>query len=1273
MVNVYNSGGGFIGGYVTIQAGINACPNNGSVVCDDGIYTGAGNKELGWTGKKITVKSLNGASNCIIDCQNSGRGFCFEYAYDCGTISGFTIRNGYITGGWPSGCGGGILCTSSSPTITNCIISGNNVYGDSHGGGIACYVYSSPTITNCIISGNNAYGDSIGGGIFCSAYSSPTITNCIISGNNAYGGGGIFCYAFSSPTITNCIISGNVAYNYGGGIACINSSPSIDYNDVWNNSEGNYWGCSAGSHDISADPQFVSSSDYHLKYGSPCINAGSNTALGIPLTDFDGNPRIIEGTVDMGVYECIYIHTKDANGIWLISDDFKAQLNLLQGAKPIWEAHLINTPDEKIDLISIGTLSQQAERELHTFMSQSCNLSVVNDKGQWNEKGFWQNTKGIPIKYCYPTTQGSIYGADRGFFDLQIELTPITICKIWKDGVALPDQPIIPDGTTENTAIITGMTMVFDTATAHLDEAQVGNGYFANRVVFEENIRVWKGFEYESGGKEFIPAFTGMIDKVSTNDINGKATISAIDYNKKLAQITAEKVTMDGSDGSLTTKLNVSEPISGGKGLTSTATKIPVLAPIDKWATTGKIKIDDEVISYVSIINTTDDKSFNGCIRGADLTTPAEHNDGTIVENWQWHIAPRMDRAVEALVQEAGLTDYQIDPTITEANFEHFSYHGKTPSNPPFGVARCMCYDSDRDQYWFGIDDKLYLWKDGVWTDKGKPEEGSYIYQIAVWESNGNVYFVTCSKKDIFSDDFKTPASLTGTSKLWKYNVLTETSSAYADSQKPMYGVGIACHNVNFIYWRMDSRKGFVITNSTLFFCFDTNPGGASSKGIACLSLTTDVFTTTIDYNTIDDKEPMAGSITLTRDDTIIYATGSTTRKTYMHSINTSTLAVTLVWSWNYGHASIPEIAHLSTGEFVVLSLHFYAWWNGAMSIEWDNRCYMEIISATGTSLKIYTYREGAVSSLDKVDDVPRSIIPDCQNVVDWQKNQASELIFFLGTDYQDGTAHKLYRLQGATMSYAIADISLLGFEQKGASSNLLLIWKNSIRYLFGISFPAYILWQYSENSVITAFNTTDFRANYGVTAIDSILKNFAMASGFLAYFDELGRYYFVKPALTGDVIVGFVASDITELKKQDGNLADYPIINKAIAQLFDGTNQIYELDPTHESRVKFGLETTSIGNEWLNNAGVAYGLAKELVTNYCLPKSTIEGDLRWYPILNLNRLTCLANKPLGIWYKPIPNETTIMPTVTTGNKWRILEMTESDRPPSTSIRVRQI
>ena len=213
------------GDYPTIQAGIDAAQDNDSVVVADGVYTGEGNINLDFNGKQILVRSENGPENCIIDCESAGRGFYFHNGEtSLAEVNGFTIRNGNASRG------GGIYCDNSSPTISNCRITGNRA---SDGGGISCYYNSHPTINNCTISANSA-GD--GGGVSCNYFSSPVIYNCTVNGNSSSGpGGGIACDYYSSPLIINSIISENAAGDFtsghhGGGISCDRNSNPVIYN-----------------------------------------------------------------------------------------------------------------------------------------------------------------------------------------------------------------------------------------------------------------------------------------------------------------------------------------------------------------------------------------------------------------------------------------------------------------------------------------------------------------------------------------------------------------------------------------------------------------------------------------------------------------------------------------------------------------------------------------------------------------------------------------------------------------------------------------------------------------------------------------------------------------------------------------------------------------------------------------------------------------------------------------------------------------------------------
>jgi hypothetical protein len=207
--------------------------------------------------------------------------------------------------------GGAMTNTYSSPTIINCTFSGNLC--DFSGGGMY-NDYSHPIVESCVFYDNRTtiLG---GGGMYCGG-SDPTITNCLFIDNGAPFGGGMYNVA-ADPNIINCTFSNNYGGAWGGGMQndaganprvtnCIlwgDIPDEISFSGTGTVTYSNVQGGWAGVGNINSDPKFADF-EGRLSADSPCIDAGKNDAVSSDITsDLDGNPRIINGTVDMGAYE----------------------------------------------------------------------------------------------------------------------------------------------------------------------------------------------------------------------------------------------------------------------------------------------------------------------------------------------------------------------------------------------------------------------------------------------------------------------------------------------------------------------------------------------------------------------------------------------------------------------------------------------------------------------------------------------------------------------------------------------------------------------------------------------------------------------------------------------------------------------------------------------------------------------------------------------------------------------------------------------------------
>lgn len=266
--------------FSTIQAAIDHSQTGDTIALADGSYTGICNRNIDFDGHSVTLMSAGGdPESCIIDLEGAGHGLVLNSGETGVVIDGISIVNGSDTT-----TGAGLLCSSTSPLVTHCIIRDNTSL-TGFGGGV--YLASSAAVfENCVITGNAAssgFGGT-GGGIYCGNASSPSFINCTIMGNTAGNvGGGMTIHAGSGYVIQNCIFWGNSA-DIGENEIQADIPVTIEFCNIQGPCPPNVTCVDS----ISDDPGIVLP-DYHLPSDSPCIDNGTDT--GAPVTDIDGEPR----------------------------------------------------------------------------------------------------------------------------------------------------------------------------------------------------------------------------------------------------------------------------------------------------------------------------------------------------------------------------------------------------------------------------------------------------------------------------------------------------------------------------------------------------------------------------------------------------------------------------------------------------------------------------------------------------------------------------------------------------------------------------------------------------------------------------------------------------------------------------------------------------------------------------------------------------------------------------------------------------------------------
>lgn len=211
---------------------------------------------------------------------------------------------------------GGGLCSFDMCEIMDCDFVENEASLD--GGGMLLGSGGSAFVSCCHFHKNSSY--EYGGGIHNEYGADPHIQNCIFTENSATFGGGVSSI-MAEPTFAHCTFTKNQGGVSGGAYYGTEDSHSHMYNSIlWGDMPDeirnfNQSTCEAkccdvqggypGTQNIDADPLFVDpvGNDIHLTYNSPCRDTGYVHGMGIPLNDFEGDPRWADVEADMGADE----------------------------------------------------------------------------------------------------------------------------------------------------------------------------------------------------------------------------------------------------------------------------------------------------------------------------------------------------------------------------------------------------------------------------------------------------------------------------------------------------------------------------------------------------------------------------------------------------------------------------------------------------------------------------------------------------------------------------------------------------------------------------------------------------------------------------------------------------------------------------------------------------------------------------------------------------------------------------------------------------------
>jgi hypothetical protein len=623
--------------YPTIQQAIDASIDGDIVLVDDGIYS----ENIDFQGKAITVRSENGQDTTIID--GGGNGSVVTFASGEGlqsVLKGFRITNGLATNG------GGINCQGASPTVTDCIITGNTAAGANGGGIYSGTGTSSAMFINLILTGNTAND---GGGVYCE--DSASITNCTITANTATNsGGGIACGAGASPVVVNTILWGDTAAGSPNEIS--GSSIIITNSDV----EGGWTGIG----NINVDPAFEDpiNSDYHLQPVSQCVGAGDPNKAS--EKDFEGDfrddspdmgadeYRVLSATIELierdsedeGEIVCFTGNGVPGNGHEIISYEWRSDINGLLSTKSSLCTTVLSAGTHTITFKVTDNSGSDPVVDTTTLVVNSVDVGDIGDISdlalEWGDLSF------------HPPGNDSVFITNpRVNIPVQINAEIHNIGTIDSDNevrvnfyVDNGDDPPVLLGTT----IISGGIKKGDSRVAKMNWTPTVEDFYVVRVEVEKDD--YERFEGNNKATHFIVVGTILVEDeeepawIEMSEVS-LSTNPSCPFERLTVSGRAEYV-WEKEDGSLNRVpvlgANVDVEMIGRTWQSHTVTlgrySVPVISPGYPGEYWARVTISDSTLtaSKIAVLTVKDYADCGGPVCEADLITYTNQGDITAGE-----------------------------------------------------------------------------------------------------------------------------------------------------------------------------------------------------------------------------------------------------------------------------------------------------------------------------------------------------------------------------------------------------------------------------------------------------------------------------------------------------------------------------------------------------------------------------------------------------------------------------------------------------------------